>query len=690
MKEKLTGALGLFRRRGRGARLLALGLMLLCALLIQSSSTGSRSSAQDASVTFAVIGDFGSNDSNEAAVANLVKSWNPNFIVTVGDNNYPDGEASTIDANIGKYYHEYIHPYTGAYGAGATTNRFWPSVGNRDWENLTGARLQPYLNYFVLPGNERYYDFVQGPVHFFMLDSDSREPDGITSNSKQAQWLQVRLAASNAPWKVVVLHHPPFSSRTSWSNLQWPFKAWGADVVLSGHAHIYERILRDGFPYLICGLGGESLGSFSTAISGSMVRYGSDYGALKVTASSTNLTFRFITRTGAVIDTYSLSKTSSAPAAPSNLAANAFSTSQINLNWTDNSSNEDGFKIERSTDNQNFAEIATVGPNINAYSNTGLPQATTFYYRVSAFKGGEDSGYSNVATAATTQDPPAAPSNLSATAASSGQINLSWVDHSTTEENFEVERCQGAGCTSFGWIAETGANATGYSNTGLQASTTYRYRVRAANGSGDSGYTNIAEATTPAASNGRPAPPSNLSGAAVSTAQINMTWGDNSNNETGFKVYRSADGGATFSRVATLGANVTAYSDVGRTANTTYRYYVVSYNASGNSGPSNTIIVTTFPPPTSPPAPPTGLVATALSSTQVHLTWGDNSNNEKGFRVYRSLNGSSFAEIAKPGPNSTGYTDAGRAANTTYWYRVRSYNDAGSSAYSNTVSVRTP
>ncbi|HYG79724.1 MAG TPA: metallophosphoesterase, partial [Pyrinomonadaceae bacterium] len=299
MKERLTEALGLFRPRGRkGGRLLALGLVLLGVLLVQTSSTGSRSSAQEATITFAVIGDYGSNDANEAAVANLVKSWNPSFIVTVGDNNYPDGEAATIDHTIGKYYHEYIHPYTGAYGAGATTNRFWPSVGNRDWENQTGARLSPYLNYFVLPGNERYYDFVQGPVHFFMLDSDSREPDGITSSSTQAQWLQVRLASSNAPWKVVVMHHPPYSSRTSWSNLQWPFKAWGADVVLSGHAHIYERILRDGFPYLICGLSGESLGSFSTAISGSMVRYGSDYGALKVTASSTDLTFRFITRTG--------------------------------------------------------------------------------------------------------------------------------------------------------------------------------------------------------------------------------------------------------------------------------------------------------------------------------------------------------------------------------------------------------
>src|SRR5262245_65541757 len=63
------------------------------------------------STTFAVIGDYGGGGSNEQAVANLVHSWNPDFIATTGDNNYPSGDASTIDANIGQYYHDYIYPY---------------------------------------------------------------------------------------------------------------------------------------------------------------------------------------------------------------------------------------------------------------------------------------------------------------------------------------------------------------------------------------------------------------------------------------------------------------------------------------------------------------------------------------------------------------------------------------------------
>src|SRR4051812_24890775 len=134
---------------------------------------------------FAVIGDFGASDSTEADVAALVKSWNPDFVLTVGDNNYPVGSASTIDLNIGQYYHDFIYPYVGTYGAGATTNRFFPTLGNHDWgdfyPNPTGD--QPYLDYFTLPGNDRYYTFTAGPVQYFALDSDGNEPDGILATS---------------------------------------------------------------------------------------------------------------------------------------------------------------------------------------------------------------------------------------------------------------------------------------------------------------------------------------------------------------------------------------------------------------------------------------------------------------------------------------------------------------------------
>jgi hypothetical protein len=257
------------------------------------------------SVRFAVIGDYGLAGQRAEEIASLVKSWKPDFITTVGDNNYLFGRSSTIDQNIGQYYHDYIFPYSGGYGAGATTNRFFPVLGNHDWYT---ANSQPYLDYFTLPHNERYYEFVQGPVHFFMLNSVGDEPDGITAASTQAVWLQKRLAVSTARWKLVFLHHAPFSSGSHGSSttLQWPYQSWGATAVLAGHDHTYERIIMNGFPYFVNGIGGASLYEFGPPVSGSLVRYNEDHGAMRITASDTRITFELINRAGTIIDSYAI------------------------------------------------------------------------------------------------------------------------------------------------------------------------------------------------------------------------------------------------------------------------------------------------------------------------------------------------------------------------------------------------
>jgi 3',5'-cyclic AMP phosphodiesterase CpdA len=249
-------------------------------------------------LVFAAIGDYGQQGVDAAAVAELVKSWNPELIITLGDNNYPDGAFDSIDANIGQYYHEFISPYLGEYGEGADVNRFFPSPGNHDWQT---PGLEPYLDYFTLPGNERYYQFVWGPVHFFSLDSDSREPDGVGMSSVQAQWLQLALASSTSPWQVVFMHHPPYSSSrhgsTDW--MQWPFAEWGVDAVLAGHDHVYERLLIDGIPYITNGLGGyPNRYFFFMQIEGSQFQYRAGYGALRVVADETTLSIEMITVEG--------------------------------------------------------------------------------------------------------------------------------------------------------------------------------------------------------------------------------------------------------------------------------------------------------------------------------------------------------------------------------------------------------
>ncbi|MEZ4736129.1 MAG: metallophosphoesterase [Caldilineaceae bacterium] len=267
-----------------------------------------------APVRFAVIGDYGKNNTNEARVATLVSGWNPDFVITTGDNNYPEGEAATIDDNVGQYYSQFIGNYQGVYGPGSLTNRFWPSLGNHDWHTITctgSSCTGAYFDYFTLPHHERYYDVDLGLVHLFAIDSDNSEPDGREQTSIQAAWLQQQLAASAACYNLVYFHHPPYSSGRHGSNeaMQWPFAAWGADAVFSAHEHLYERLDVGGMPYFVNGAGGATLYTFDNVGNlppevHSIVRYNQDHGAMLVTATTTGITYQFYTADGLLIDEY--------------------------------------------------------------------------------------------------------------------------------------------------------------------------------------------------------------------------------------------------------------------------------------------------------------------------------------------------------------------------------------------------
>jgi len=168
--------------------------------------TLSPSVTPEAPIHFAVIGDYGQAGIGEKEVSDLVHSWNPDFIITVGDNNYPDGVAATIDQNIGQYYHDFIFHYTGEYGPGSKINRFFPSLGNADWTATT-----PNLTWITLSYLEMSASTISlgAPVEFFAIDSDYHDPSGIDATSPQATWLKGALAASPAPWKIVYFHLPP-------------------------------------------------------------------------------------------------------------------------------------------------------------------------------------------------------------------------------------------------------------------------------------------------------------------------------------------------------------------------------------------------------------------------------------------------------------------------------------------------
>jgi len=201
------------------------------------------------------------------------------------------------------------------------------------------------------------------------------------------------------------------------------------------------------------------------------------------------------------------------------------------------------------------------------------------------------------------------------------------------------------------------------------------------------------DAATPPAPVTVPGAPSALSASAESATRVNLSWTDNSNNESGFHVQRAADSGFSTGLVTfSVAANVTTYSDTTVAAGTTYYYRVTAYNSAGDSAATTASVTTPSAPPTvTIPTGPTGLTAAASSATQVNLSWSDNSNNETGFHVQRATNGGFSVGLAtfSVAANVTTYSDMTVTAGTTYYYRVTAYNSAGDSAASST-SVATP
>ena len=308
----------IFKRVVKSTLRLMLGVFLAGSLETNASST----------IKFAVIGDYGEYDEDSGMphhsntdVAMLIKSWDPDFIVTTGDNNYPKGEQETIDINVGFLYSAYIYPYTGRYDQPVITqNRFFPCLGNHDFDT---GNAQPYLNYFTMPelGNKYYYEFVRGDVHFFALCSDERGPN----IADQLTWLEEKVKHSESPWKIVYFHHPAYSSeilapsryrihryeKNQERKIHAPFSEWGVSAVLNSHIHVYERFMIDGIPYITCGLGGGKVFyEFCDANPDpeSIRRFTGEYGAIQVEATDRELSFKCITILGEVIDEITMIK----------------------------------------------------------------------------------------------------------------------------------------------------------------------------------------------------------------------------------------------------------------------------------------------------------------------------------------------------------------------------------------------
>ena len=394
----------------------------------------------------------------------------------------------------------------------------------------------------------------------------------------------------------------------------------------------------------------------------------------------------------------------SPPSAPTGLNATANGSGRIDLNWTASTDNVSvsGYRVERcqGANCTNFAQVAT--PTATSYSDTGLSASSTYRYRVRASdQAGNLSTYSSIATATTPAvsdtSPPSAPTGLNATANGSGRIDLNWTasTDNVSVSGYRVERCQGANCTNFAQVATP--TATSYSDTGLSASSTYRYQVRAVDPSGNlGGYSSIATATTAAAADTTaPSAPAALSATALSTTRIDLSWTASTDNVSvsGYRVERCQGTNCTnFAQVGTPSA--TEFSNTGLQANTNYRFRVRAIDAAGNLSAYSAIVTRrTLAPDTTRPTAPTGLSATAAGPNRIDLNWTASTDNVSvsGYRVERcqGANCTNFAQVATP--TATSYSDTGLSASSTYRYRVRASDQAGNlSTYSSIATATTP
>ncbi len=652
---------------------------------------------------------------------------------------------------------------------------FFGCVGNHDgWGQNTQAFLQAPAS---ASGTQAYYSFNYGDAHVLILNNQVSDSPG----SAQYNFALSDLSSATSAWKIVAAHYPAYSAGSHGEDADMIamttniFEPNGVDLVLGGHNHFYQHNLVNGIQHVIICPVGPSPRTPGTASYTQYSVSSNCYGIIDITPTTLDLTA--YDPNGAVLHTIHLSKGPPAIQAPTNLSASTVSSSQINLSWTDNSSNETRFRIERAPFGGAFSFLANVNANITTYSNTGLSGNTTYRYRVRAENATDVSTFTPEASA-TTQDGGGGgtidirvlsgsddaeeradgsmyldSSDLEMVFDGSDQtvgmrfLNITVPPGATVTQayvQFKVDEAM-SGATSLTIAGQAADNAgtflSGANNISSRSltSTAVPWAPAAWNTVGQAGADQrtpdlsaviqeivqrpgwasgnalvlivtgtgerVAEAFEGDAAGAPllhlefsspvppapPAAPSGLSASTVSSSQINLSWTDNASDETGFKIERKLGAGGTWSQIAMVGANATSYQNMGLSASTTYYYRVRAYNGDGDSSYSNEANATTQAPPPTPPAAPSGLTASAVSSSQINLSWTDNASDETGFKIERKLGaGGTWSQIAAVGANVTTYNNTGLSPTTTYDYRVRATNSAGDSAYSNEANATTP
>jgi hypothetical protein len=347
-----------------------------------------------------------------------------------------------------------------------------------------------------------------------------------------------------------------------------------------------------------------------------------------------------------------------------NVTANA-----VSLTWGD-IERESSYRIERSTDQVNFTAVATLGANVTAYTNSGLTPNTQYSYRIVAINAQEESDPSDVVVTTTPYLPPTAPASVVVSSITAHGFKVTWSAGGTNQAYYLVQVSADAGLT---WT-DAASVPNGQTSTVvsyLAEKTAYRVRVGAYNPTATAYSSQTVNATT------LPEIPSgvtDLKVASASSTTVNLSWTDAANNETGYKVERSANGGS-WSTLTTLAANSTSYSATGLTATVSYSFRVTAINVSDtySSAFSNLASVPAMP------SSPTSVVAAAQSGSTMKVTWNlPTDSTRTDVRLRSFVSGQSTARVVVDlGATATSFTDQGLAGSSSYTYQVSAVNLRG-------------
>lgn len=592
-----------------------------------------------------VLGDSGTKDAVAAGVRNGYASFtgtrNTDVWLMLGDNAYENGTDAEYEAAVFDMYPTFLRQTV-----------LWSTIGNHDTAQSTNPSLTiPYFQIFNLPtageaggaasGTEKYYSFDYANIHFICLDSmtSSRQP-----GSPMLTWLQSDLESTAQQWIVAFWHHPAYTKGSHNSDTETQLiemrqnvlpilEAGGVDLVLAGHSHNYERSYfinghyglsttfsgahlidggdgretgtgvyaksaglpaNQGAVYITAGNGGHvtswvggSTAEFNPNPHPAMYYSALHVGSLVLDVDGQRMDVKLIRETGAVDDFFSIAKNvANTPptVAITSPTEGATFTAPASITITADASDSDGSVTQVDFyRGSNVIGTATSAPYSVTWNNVAAGSYALTAVATDNLGATVTSAPVNVTVL---PGAPAAPTSLVATGGNA-TVSLSWAA-SSGAQNYTVKR----GLAASGPFTPivSGLTGTAYGDNTVSNGTTYYYVVSASNTSGESPDSNVASAT-PQAPPPLPTAPTALTATALSKTQASISWTDNANNETGFRIERSQ--GGAFTEIATVGVDATTFIDNGVKANKTYSYRVRAYNAAGNSAYSNTATVTT-------------------------------------------------------------------------------------------------